>query len=382
MITTLISPSGEPSVQDDLWHIATSDASGTTGMKYVFDVWKNSEQLIRVKQFPDPSNGKGYFDASPIIRNEMTYQWFTPGDTVYLVQPSLNGEAGVGYTIRVGEEVSGITTTNLASGNVSAYNFVPPLLKRRVNDLTSKLNKWLSNRPSTIKANLGGKVMIGFRTNASLTLKVDTYNYSNALIASTVDAVAQSNNGFYQVNIGSTAINTRIGSTVIDAGVKYYDVWFNSFDKIRVYLDCNPKYTPINLHFMNDWGMFDTARFDLVSRLNLDVERKGFEQNDYRKATSAVTFYDANNVYHDSKVNYLNKKDWKYKLTMDAPTDAEYQWLGELISSVQVYAEIDGYYYPVSIATNNYEYSKYVNNRLRPLEIEIEMNQQRYSHLR
>ena len=382
MITNLINPSGEQSVQDALWHIATSDASGSTGMKYVFDVYKGAEQLIRVKQFPDPTTGKGYFDASTSIRNEITYKWFTSGDTVYLVQPSTNGEIGIGYTIKVGEEVSGITTTNLASGNVSAYNFVAPLFKRRVNNLTSKLNKWLTNRPSSIKANLGGKVMIGFRTNATLTLKVDTYNYSNALIASTVDAVAQSNNGFYQLNIGSTAINTRIGSTVIDSNVKYYDVWFNSFDKVRVYLDCNPKYTPINLHFMNEWGMFDTARFDLVSKLNLDVERKQFEQRDWRQGTSAVTYYDANNVYHDSKVNYLNKKDWKYKLTMDAPTDAEYQWLAELISSVQVYAEIDGYYYPVSIATNNYEYSTYVNNRLRPLEIEIEMNQTRYSQLR
>lgn len=382
MITNLISPSGEPSIQDALWHIATSDASGTTGMKYVFDVYKGTEQLIRVKQFPDPTTGKGYFDAGAAIRNEMQYKWFTPGDTVYLVQPSTNGEIGIDYTIKVGEEVSGITTTNLASGNVTAYNFVPPLFKRRVSDLTSKLNKWLTNRPSSIKANLGGKVMIGFRTNAALTLKVDTYNYSNALIASTVDAVPESNNGFYQLNIGSTAINTRIGSAVIDANVKYYDVWFNSFDKVRVQLDCNPKYTPINLYFMNHWGMFDTARFDLLSKLNLDVERKQFEQRDLRQGTSAVTYYDANNVYHDSKVNYLNKKDWKYKLTMDAPTDAEYEWLAELISSPQVYAEIDGYYYPVSVATNAHEYSTYVNNRLRPFEIEIDLNQTRYSHLR
>jgi hypothetical protein len=81
-------------------------------------------------------------------------------------------------------------------------------------------------------------------------------------------------------------------------------------------------------------------------------------------------------------VNYFNAVDHKYKLTMDAPTDAEYQWLSQLIYSPQVYAEIGGSYYPISIASNNYEYSTYVNNRLRPLEIDINVNQPRNSHLR
>ena len=44
--------------------------------------------------------------------------------------------------------------------------------------------------------------------------------------------------------------------------------------------------------------------------------------------------------------------------------------------------EVDGYYYPVSLKANNYEYSKYVNNRMRVLEVDVEMNQIRYSQLR
>jgi hypothetical protein len=67
---------------------------------------------------------------------------------------------------------------------------------------------------------------------------------------------------------------------------------------------------------------------------------------------------------------------------MNAPTDAEYEWLAELIDSPQVYFELDGYFYPVSIKNNNYEYSKYVNNRLRVFEVDIDINQTRYSQLR
>ena len=67
---------------------------------------------------------------------------------------------------------------------------------------------------------------------------------------------------------------------------------------------------------------------------------------------------------------------------MDAPTDAGYEWLDELISSPQIYMEVDSYYYPVSLKNTNYEFSKYVNNRMRVLEVEVEMNQTRYSQLR
>jgi hypothetical protein len=127
--------------------------------------------------------------------------------------------------------------------------------------------------------------------------------------------------------------------------------------------------------------MFDTAKFGLVSKLTMDIERKGFEKRDYSLGSNAVTYY-TNNKYNESKINYQNKKDYSYKLTMDAPTDEEYQWLAELVASPQIYFEKDGYYYPVTIKATNYEFSKYVNNRLRVFEVEIEMNQTRYSQLR
>ena len=128
--------------------------------------------------------------------------------------------------------------------------------------------------------------------------------------------------------------------------------------------------------------MFDTARFNLASRLTMDVERKTFEQRNYTFNNSSVDYYDANNVYNESKINYGSKSNHSYKLTMDFPTDAEYIWLAELIVSPQIYAEIDGNYYPVSIKANNYEYSTYTNNRLRALEIDIELNQTRYNFKR
>jgi hypothetical protein len=67
---------------------------------------------------------------------------------------------------------------------------------------------------------------------------------------------------------------------------------------------------------------------------------------------------------------------------MDYPTDAEYQWLAELILSPLIYMELDGNYYPVTIKDTNYEYSTYNTNKLRVLNVNIDVNQKRYGFRR
>jgi hypothetical protein len=229
---------------------------------------------------------------------------------------------------------------------------------------------------------LGENLFIGFYTNASLVLKVDKFNHSNNQIGSTLSgSTVVIENGFAQMNIGTTALSATL-STSFDDSVKYYDVWFNSLDKVRVYLRCNPKYTCIPIHFLNRWGLYDTQRFDLVSKLSMDVERKSFGQRDYQFNGNSVDYMSANNRYYEGKINYFNKGNWVYKLTADAMTDSEYEWIADLLTSPQILMEVDGYFYPVTIKANNYEYSKFVNNKLRPLELEFELNTSRMTQLR
>jgi hypothetical protein len=279
----------------------------------------------------------------------------------------------------------------LASGNVTAYNYSAPLFKRRQINIGQKLNNWLTNRPLRIKAKTTDKILIPSFGADIKYLSIQPYNINNVALGGFAYPTS-SPKKYNQMDIGVEAVN-RISSSnysfnVITSQVAYYlvDMRTISFTyitpAIRVDIDCNPNYTPINLYFINAFGMFDTARFNLASRLTMDVERKTFEQRNYTFNNSSVDYYDAKNVYNESKINYGSKSNHSYKLTMDFPTDAEYIWLAELIVSPQIYAEIDGNYYPVSIKANNYEYSTYTNNRLRALEIDIELNQTRYNFKR
>ena len=380
-ITINTNPPSGSTAQDDLWHVATSSFSGTTDMKYIFEVYVGGVKKVSVRQFPEPSNGKGYFNAGATVRNSITFNWFEPLGTAYVYQPNVSGEVGIQYEIRVGDEVNGIAAVNQASATTQVFNFIAPLFKRRTIGISSKLNKWLTNRPLYANTKLGENLYIPFYTNTSLNLKCSTYDQANNLIASASGTTTAVPNGFVQMNIGSAAIATNLSIT-INESVKYYEVSFNNFDKIRVNVVCNPKYEPINIHFLNAWGMWDSERFDLVSKLNMNVERKAFEQKDYRFSGNSVNYLSANNKYFEGNINYSNKATFNYKLTADALTDDAYTWMADLITSPQILMEIDGYFYPVTLVDSTYEFSKNVFNKLKALEVTFNMNQNRYSQLR
>jgi hypothetical protein len=389
MAISFVSPSGEVSIQDDLWHIATSSNSGQTDFKYVYDVYYNGQQLIRSKVFSDPLNGKGYFNASQVVRNEITFDYFKPvqGTNICISQPSTSGQIAVTYQVSYGEDFSGVTTLNLASGNTTAYNYIPPIFNRRKLQLNNWNNRFLTNRPlKTLRHNLLDRVLIGVKSLVNgRSFDVRAYNNSNTLMwqESLLYNQTPTGNPFLQLDIGAVNINSVL-SNDITSDVNYWEVGFTNTitESVRIYNECNTKYTPILLHFINSFGMFDTARFQLVNKLSIDLERKTFSKRDYSFNGNAVDYYDTNNVYKESLINYGSKINSKYSLTMNYPTDEEYIWLADLIISPQVFAEIDGSFYAVSIINTNYEYSKNVNNGLRALQIDIAMNQTRYGYKR
>jgi hypothetical protein len=347
-------------------------------------------QLVRTKIFPEPSTGKGYFDASPIIKNEITYNWFNPaiGSNICVLQPSTQGQIAATYQVFVGEDFSGVTTLNLASGQVTAYNYAPPTFKRKQFDLTNWNNRFLTNRPlHNYRAGMYDRIYVGVKSMLDARyFRVRAYNENRVLQWSENYVYHQDpvGNNFLQLDIGAANINDVLYTYRITSDLFYYEVAFDDTitEFARVYLDCNPKYQPISLHFINAFGMFDTARFSLVSKWTTETERKIFEKRDYSFGSTSVNYFDGNGVYQESKINYGSKTNSGYRLTMNFPTDEEYQWLSELIVSPQIYMELDECWYPVSIKTNNYEYSKNINNGLRAFEIDVDVNQKRFNYKR
>lgn len=392
-ITSLINPTGKPSIQDNLWSIAASDNSNQTDFKFVFDIFKGTSQLIRAKVYPNPDNGKGYFDAGPIVRNEIDYSWFNPSNELFSYEPNLSGEIGQTYSIRVGEDFSGITTLNLASGNITAYNFVAPLFKRRLQDFTAKDNKTLTDRFLNCVSNFGEDLYFPIASTINNDYVIWFDRYIGSSMSTSNYYYITSNTGYTQLNLSPSSIKHYLGLvgdplTIPDSTTKIavnITTYGGNNYKFIINVECNGKFTPIPLHFMNAYGMFETARFGLVNRLSKNIERKTFEKRDYTFGNTSVDYYSthgSNHKYVESKINYGSKINWSYKLTMYPPSDSDYQWLAQLIDSPIIYAEIDSEYYPVTIVETNYEYSKHDFNGLKPLELNIEMNQKRFGYKR
>jgi len=318
-ITIQNSPSNGESVQDTLWHVVSSNHSSIPDFKYVFDVYVDGVQKIRVKQYPEPGTTYGYFDAGAIVRNSVDYNWL---DTSAQYQDI---PLSIGYDVRYGEEYSGTTTLNLVSGTTTAFNWRPDLFRRKIEDPINTLNHtFMTERNVVAYADFNESLFIGFNNySGSAFISYEIFNSNNTQIYSTIDYPTYD---FVQINLKSF-LNYALsidGKYVLISGAN---------QTITIYNKCNPKYETIPVHFLNRFGVFETIHFDLVSRLSMDVERKGYERRDFIIDGSSVNYVDVSNKYAESKINYSNKMNWLYRLTADAMNDTDYAWASQLINS-------------------------------------------------
>jgi hypothetical protein len=396
-IDNLINPDSvyKPSVQDDLWSIAESSNHAVTDMKFVWDVYINDDLVIRSKTYPNPETGYGYFNASQVVRNYMTLNYLASTYSLVNSYPSTSGGISIDYTLSVGEDVSGVTSLNQMSGTTTAYNWTPSIFKRQVTGegINLKNNNFVTNRTRAKVGLTDRNLFIPLHIDRGtyydgVDISVFTYGENNAQITSQTSTFDFEYN-YVQLNISPIAINAQWGN-LIDSNVKYYKVRVRDHISPKpticeFYVDivCNPKFESSQLHFINQYGMFDTARFDLVKRLSLNIEKKTYQKNEYSFPIGETAVYYSNGfIFNESKINYGSKVDYSYKLTMNYPSDSDYQWLAELITSPLVYFEKDALLYPVSIKETNYEYSEHIFNGLKVFEINIDLNQQRFGFRR
>jgi hypothetical protein len=235
--------------------------------------------------------------------------------------------------------------------------------------------------------------MIQEQTNDVAALYIATYNSAGVglgtyRLTNTNNTVTGLTNQFLRVPIGSgnianNTIVTLTGSTpIITNNVAYYTVTaldssfdFNSLTYTYYILDAECTYTTYNLVFQNRWGGFDSAQFTKVSRETITVERQRFEKTDYTFPSGVFT----QNIKNRGKTTFHVESKESVQLNSDWLTDAEFDWLQELITSPMVYSVEDGALVPVEINTSTYEVRKSVNDGASQLVIDMEYGYQQYA---
>ena len=356
-ITINSTPENLASLHDDLYFVATSTNAAQPNFKYVFDVRINGVLVSRIKLFPEPISGKGVFNASNIVRNYWT-SYFKPNASQTAFSYTGN-DIYVSYVVQVGEEYNGTLMTNLASSTQKAYNFAPPMFRDYASSYLSNFDdKFITNRD---KANLtyhtGQKLYVSYFQDASGSVQLT----ANGTTGSNVSCQS-----FVLLDISPEALNTYFGSIVIQSG-NNYTVTIGS-QTLTVTHVC-PRFDTASLHFLNELGGYDTFSFRLVNKQSRDVERKKFDQKAWELSGSSMVTYDS---YKRRKGGNVNQAV-KMKLTSDYVSKTDHDWLRELITSPEVYYEKDGYYYPVSIVTSNWEEKLRVSDKNFNLTLDIEL---------
>lgn len=391
-ITVNSVPEAYASAHDDLWYVVTSTNVASTNFKFVFDVYVNSVQVARVKQYPDPTTNKGYFNAANIVRNYLT-SYFKPNTTQTLF--SYDGDdIYVSYDIKYGEEYGGTTYTNLTTASYKAFNYYnPPFRDPSTSYFSNFVTKWISNRDlSNIDCTFSEKCHIGWMnasgSTTSMTATIQKYSESGATVGSPSTGASDTISSFALLDISPAAINTYLGSSFISSSDYAYGVKLNysstSSQEIKVKLNCNPRYTPVSLHFLNQLGGYDTLMFRAVNRESRSMESKSYQQMNwqYNSGTTSMRTYDTYKRINPGGVKYAVNQTVNYALKSDYLNQTNYNWVKELIGSPEVYMEVNGYYYPFNISTSNWQEKLRVADKMFNLEIEGEVNQKINSQFR
>jgi hypothetical protein len=342
--------------------------------KYICDIYINSVAVASLVSYPNPTNYRGIFNIGPVVRAYIAAA-FNPSSGLR-PQEFGSGEFYIDVQCKFGEDYGGTTYTNVTTDSSRTYyGHYNNRLIGVLTNLSAKVDKAATNRPVVNFIELTGEesyIPYLPSTTGSITVEVKSYNYSNALVATNSTTFNPSTaNSLQQFNASPTAINSVWAGMITDY-IKYYTYKINN-DLFQFNLDCNAIFTTYVLHFLNQYGGFESFAFRFVSRKNIDLTRSGFQKLPYSMdASGNISYKSSNGVYNQQEANFATTWKEKLQLTSGMLTDDQYTWLGDLVISPVVYLASGAYFIPVTITANTYEYRKFVNDKLKAFEITIQ----------
>ncbi len=303
-----------------------------------------------------------------------------------LAQETGENEFFVNASVHIAEEYGGNEhpaigdDTDRYKDDVRTYfNHYNGRLIGNTTNLAAYTNKVVSTRPQANYINTGDAFcLLPYFPIATSGVAVQVKAYAGSTLQGTYNGTVTPSaaNNLQILNVAANAINASAGS-LINAATTHYTVQVNSGVIYTFTLTCEAVYTNYTLHFLNRFGGFESRNFSKVSRKTIDIIKTDFGRLPYTiDASGNVSYYNSNKVYCETRTTYASQYKEKMILNTDILTDEEYQWLADLILSPLVYMEMNGFFIPIAITGNNYEFKKRVNDKLTNLTINVEFGEQ------
>lgn len=374
MLEIKATPGQYPSAHEDLiWTLSetvkTVDPVTYPNYKFVADVYINSEKIATVKKVQDPETGIGVFNLTEIVRNYLTTVFDPTADSL-VAQQFGEGQFRVEVTINFGEEYGYVVYPDIVTdGPRSIYNNYNG--RTIGSSLVSKANAPATNQPLKVKTSLLSEYLFLPVFTLAATGRNISVSPTGGGTPYNATFTPTETNTIQLLNISPGTLNTLQPGT-ITTNTRFYDVTVAG-KTFRVHVDCSPQYELHTLHFLNQYGGFDSVQFSKVSRRTYKIDRKGYGRLNYQVGVDgSVSYQSGNNVVYESRSVYASQGTEKMQLNTDILSDAQYVWLKELLLSPMVYIEDGQFLIPCVITNTDYDERKSINDDLTNLVIDIE----------
>lgn len=390
---------------NDMRYVVSSTNTAQDNFKYICDMYVNGTKVGRIERSPDPDFGVATFDVKRFIHPYITHDI----DLTSTAGTETMENSYVVLLCKFGEQYgpsSGITTyADLTlsssiypwSASIGSLTFIDFNYMDYMADSTF-IGSFLTNKPRPHRIYQDQNDWLAMYTrddNELRVIGVVTYDSDGNVIQSagwlnayntptTVD-----NHRFIRFpsgyNMNDVASLSTGSQPILDDSVAYYTIYALDGGLARVSeimtvnIECDlgatQRYT---VYFLNALGAFDTFRFTQYTSKGIAVERKEYKQDVGTLSASAFTVAKTDRGYN----SYFTKYGDTWTLRSDVLTDEETVWLEELVTSPEVYIEINGELIAVNVTTNNYDkVLRADTNELKRLEIQVKFSQDNYRQI-
>ncbi len=370
-------PGSFASAHSNLWHVASSNSSSQPGFKYVFDLKVNGSIIASLRNFPD-NGGFGVVDVAPIIRNYANKLFATSGSSILQNSGDL---MSIDYVIEFGEDFGGVTYTGLESRTYTAYNYAQDIFG---NTISAYANKFLTARDRVNAQVMNGeKFYISFfnpDANAiTATIQKLNENGSNDGTAQTGSAISSAKG--LLLDLSPFAINAYLGSTFITSSTYKYKVTIGG-DSITLKQVCAPRFTPVQIVFLNRLGGYDSFVFRLLSRNKKQFTKSTYKTAEFtRSGTSMVN--KVGNVHFGGGQSFATSISESMKVISDYLSVQDYNLGAELIASNDAYLyKIDqgnDHYFPIIFTDGSWEEKNNTSDRMFNYELTFNLGVSQFS---
>ena len=388
-INILANPKDFAPVYNKMEYLIESTNVAEPNYAYLVDIYINGSatKTVRLRVPVRPSDNYGKVDIHRVLESALTSNVGSPTGVAGTYSAA---NSSLSYIVEFGEEY-GTTiiqypneTTDISRKAFNASLEKRPFINWDVTEyeLDGITKKFLTNMPDNNKVSINSHGWLYYLDDPAITyFNVNGYDASgNFLYSTEIDATASS--GDIQFVPSSPAslnnidvTNILVGSQpIINSNIASYNIQARGvglYSETRTFvIEESCKYNSNTLIFQNNLGAFDSFTFYLGDMSMTDIERKDMKVNVDTVVGTDIVY----SMNEREKVTYYTKKSETIKLMSDWITEAESNWLLELMSSPEIYLQEGNELVAVAkIKATNYTKKKVVRDKLFKIDVELEL---------